>query len=108
MKLLIHFHVSGMRLQGMACSEGDCLSKLETIKDQKSGFFFSIILFRKSQITENNVSQRGHQTRGRQDGGFEAFLWTSSDTSEPMSIAGGRAQGPARHRGTGRPWAMAL
>lgn len=106
MKLLIHFHVSGTRLQGMSCSEGD-LSKLETIKDQKSGFFFPTILFRKRQITENNVSQQGHQA-GRQDGSFGAFLWTSSDTSEPMSIAGGRAQGPARHRGTGRPWAMAL
>lgn len=97
-KPLFHFHVSGVRLQGMSCSEGDFLSKLETIKDRKSRIFFSL-LFRKRWITENNVSQQGHLALGREDGGFGALLWTSSGTSEPHEHSRWQSSGSTQEQG---------
>lgn len=100
-KLLFHFHVSGTRLQGMSRSERDSTSKLDAIKDWECGILFPPLPFRKKQITENSVSHQGHLTLGRQDGSLGALL-------SPTSLAGGRARGPPRHRGTGKLWAMAL
>lgn len=83
-KLLFHLHVSGTRLQGLSCSGRDSNRvKMRGHKGQKSGIFFPPLLFRRRQITENNASQWGHLTLGRQHGSFEALLWTSSGTSEP-------------------------